>query len=172
VGGKRLGIVGLGRIGSAIARRAEGFGMQVRYQGRRAHEGVVWGFEPDVKALAEWSDFLVLACRGGESTRHLVDAQVLQALGPTGILVNISRGSVVDEAALVDALEHRQIAGAGLDVFEREPQVPQALLRDERVVLLPHIAASTRETRAAMEQLVMNNLQAFFDTGRVLTTPA
>ncbi|KAF1043449.1 2-hydroxyacid dehydrogenase [Xylophilus sp.] len=172
VWGKRLGIVGLGRIGSAIARRADGFGMQVRYQGRQAHEGVAGDFEPDVRALAAWSDFLVLACRGGPATRHLVAAEVLRALGPEGILVNISRGSVVDQAALAATLAQGHIAGAGLDVFEHEPQVPEALLADERVVLLPHIAASTRETRAAMEHLVMDNLQAFFDTGRVLTPPA
>ncbi|QHI98351.1 2-hydroxyacid dehydrogenase [Xylophilus rhododendri] len=171
VWGQRLGIVGLGRIGTAIARRAEGFGMQLRYQGRRAHAHVPWAFEPDLAALADWCDYLVLACPGGAATRHLVNATVLRALGPGGYLVNIARGSVVDEQALIDALAAGEIAGAGLDVFEQEPDVPQALLQDDRVVLLPHIAASTRQTRAAMEQLVLDNLQAFFATGRVLTPP-
>jgi hydroxypyruvate reductase len=172
VHGKRLGIVGLGRIGKAVARRAEGFAMKVRYQGRTAQAGVAWGFEPDVQALAGWCDFLVLACPGGAATHHLVGREVLDALGPQGLLVNISRGTVVDEAALVDALARNAIGGAGLDVFAREPEVPQALLGDDRVVLLPHIAASTRETRASMEQLVMDNLESFFATGRVLTPPA
>lgn len=169
--GKRLGIVGLGRIGKAVARRAAGFGMAVRYQGRAVQAGVDWGFEPDVTALAQWCDFLVLACPGGARTHHLVNAAVLAALGPDGWLVNVARGSVVDEDALVDALARQAIGGAGLDVFAREPQVPPALRDDPRVVLLPHIAASTRETRADMETLVLDNLASYFDTGRVLTPP-
>jgi len=171
VHGKRLGIVGLGRIGKAVARRADGFGMSVRYQGRNAQAGVPWGFEPDLQALAAWCDFLVLACPGGAATHHIVDATVLDALGPQGMLVNVSRGTVVEQA-LVDALARDAIAGAGLDVFAREPEVPSALLADDRVVLLPHIAASTRETRTVMEKLVVDNLEAFFSTGRVLTPPA
>ncbi|MFU1926607.1 2-hydroxyacid dehydrogenase [Bordetella hinzii] len=171
VSGKRLGILGLGRIGMAIARRAEGFDMSVRYHGRKARADAPYGFEPDLRALARDSDFLVVACQGGEATRNLVDAPVLRALGPDGFLINIARGSVVDEPALVQALQEGAIGGAGLDVYAREPQVPPALIASERVVLLPHIAASTRETRAAMEALVMRNLQSFFETGRVLTPP-
>ncbi|MES2413804.1 MAG: 2-hydroxyacid dehydrogenase [Pseudomonadota bacterium] len=171
VHGKRLGIVGLGRIGEAVARRAAGFNMAVRYHGRKAHAGVSYGFEPDLLALAHWSDFLLLACRGGPETRHLVSGSVLQALGPEGFLINIARGSVVDEDALVKALSAGVIAGAGLDVLEKEPHVPAGLLGNDRVVLLPHISASTTETRAAMEQLVIDNLSSFFDTGRVLTPP-
>lgn len=171
VHGKRLGIVGLGRIGKAVARRAAGFGMAVRYQGRSAQADAGWPFEPDVTALAQWCDFLLLACPGGAATHHLVDTAVLDALGPDGWLVNIARGTVVDEQALIDALARNAIGGAGLDVFAREPQVPQALRDDGRVVLLPHIAASTRETRAGMETLVLDNLETFFATGRVLTPP-
>jgi len=171
VSGKRLGIIGLGRIGAAIARRAAGFDMPVRYHGRAAKAGVAFDFEPDLLALARWADFLVVACPGGVGTRHLVSAAVLEALGPEGILVNIARGSVVDEDALVQALTRGTIAGAGLDVLADEPHVPAALLANDRVVLLPHVAAATRETRAAMERLVLDNLTAYFASGRVLTPP-
>ncbi len=169
VHGKRLGIVGMGRIGRAILARAAGFGMQVRYHGTSAKPDLD-GFEPSLRALAAWADFLVLACNGGPSTHHLVNADVLGALGPAGILVNISRGSVVDEAALVQALTSGQLGGAGLDVFEREPQVPPVLLTNDRVVLLPHVGAGTHETREDMEDLVCANLEAFF-AGRALPTP-
>ena len=170
VSGKRLGIVGLGRIGATVARRAQGFDMQVRYHARGPRPQSPWTFEPDLLALAHWSDFLVLCCVGGPSTHHLVNAQVLQALGPTGYLINIARGSVIDEEALVQALAARQIAGVGLDVLTQEPKVAPALLNDERVLITPHIAASTRETRQAMEQLVADNLRAFLE-GRALVTP-
>lgn len=171
VSGKRLGIVGLGRIGAAIARRSGGFDMAVRYHGRHPQPGVPYGYEPDLHELARWADFLVVACRGGPETRHLICASVLQALGPEGFLINISRGSVIDEAALVQAVELGQIAGAGLDVYEHEPHVPAGLLGRDNVVVLPHVAATTRETRAAMERLVIDNLQAYFSGGRVLTPP-
>lgn len=172
VSGKRLGIVGLGRIGAAIARRASGFDMPVRYFGRQAHPDVAYAFEPDITALAQWADFLVLSCRGGPQTHHLVSSAVLEALGPEGFLINVARGSVVDETALIAAIAKGTIAGAGLDVFEKEPRVPEGLLGSDRVVVLPHVAATTRETRAAMERLVFDNLGAFFDTGRILTPPA
>lgn len=172
VSGKRLGILGLGRIGHAVASRAGGFGMEIRYHGRSAQPGVAFGFEPDLRALADWCDFLVVSCVGGPGTHHLVDAAVLRALGPQGILVNVARGSVVDEAALVAVLRDGALRGAGLDVFEREPAVPAELLDDERVVLLPHVAASTRETRADMIRLLLDNLDAFFERGQVLTPPA
>jgi hydroxypyruvate reductase len=171
VSGKRLGIVGLGRIGQAIARRASGFDMIVRYHGRHAHPGETLTFEADLLALASWADFLVVACRGGPSTHHLIDAKVLAALGKKGYLINISRGSVIDEQALVHAIADEALGGAGLDVFADEPRVPQGLLGQDRVVVMPHVAASTHETRQVMENLVADNLHAFFTSGRVLTPP-
>jgi lactate dehydrogenase-like 2-hydroxyacid dehydrogenase len=169
VSGKRLGIVGLGRIGAAIARRAGGFDMPVRYHNRRPVEGTPYQYEARLPALAEWADFLVVACSGGAATRHLVSRPVIDALGPAGYLVNISRGSVVDEAALVEALQAGRIAGAGLDVFEDEPNVPATLFALDNVVLLPHIASATRETRQAMADCVVANLRSWFDHGRLLT---
>jgi len=168
VSGKRLGIVGLGRIGRVIAQRASGFEMQIRYHGRRAVDGVPWPHEPSLLELAHWCDFLVVIVAGGAATRHLVSAAVLDALGPEGFLVNVARGSVVDEAALVDALVHKRIAGAGLDVFEREPEVPPALFELDNVVLLPHVASATHETRQAMADLVFDNLESFHRSGQVL----
>lgn len=162
VSGKKLGIVGLGRIGRAIAKRAGGFDMEIRYTNRRPAEGVAFTYEPDLRALARWCDFLVVAAAGGAQSRGLVSAEVLEALGPQGFLVNIARGTVVDEAALVKALQSKQIAGAGLDVFEREPHVPEALFALDNVVLLPHVASGTHETRQAMGDLVFENLQRFF----------
>jgi lactate dehydrogenase-like 2-hydroxyacid dehydrogenase len=169
VSGKRLGIVGLGRIGAAIARRAAGFDMPVRYHGRRRIDGCGYGYEPSLAALAAWADFLVIACAGGPGTRRLVSREVLDALGADGFLVNIARGSVVDETALVEALLAGRIAGAALDVFEDEPQVPPALLALDQVVLLPHIASATRETRQAMADCVLANLRQWFAQGRLLT---
>jgi hydroxypyruvate reductase len=162
VSGARLGIVGLGRIGRTIAKRASGFDMQVRYHSRRAVEGVAWTHEPQLLELARWADFLVVITAGGAETRHLVDAQVLDALGTKGFLINVARGTVIDEAALVRALQEKRIGGAGLDVFEREPQVPHELFTLENVVLAPHIASATVQTREAMAQRVVDNLQAFF----------
>ena len=172
VSGKRLGIVGLGRIGRAIARRAEGFSMAVRYHGRHALDDLPYGYEPSLLALADWADFLVLACAGGPSTRHLVSREVLAALGPEGFLVNIARGSVVDEPALVEALLAGRIAGAALDVFDDEPNVPPALLGLDNVVLAPHIASATRETRQAMAEAVVANLESWLDRGVLLTPVA
>jgi hydroxypyruvate reductase len=172
VSGKRLGIVGLGRIGAAIAKRAGGFDMPVRYHNRRPVDDAPYGYEASLQALADWADFLVVACSGGPSTRRLVSREVLEALGVGGFLVNISRGSVVDEAALVEALVAGGIAGAALDVFEDEPRVPPALLGLDTVVLLPHIASATRETRRAMADCVLANLRSWFDHGRLLTPVA
>lgn len=169
VSGARLGIVGLGRIGQTIARRAGGFDMDVRYHSRRPVAGVPWSHEPALLDLARWADFLVIITAGGPETRHLIDDAVLDALGPRGFLVNVARGSVVDEAALVRALAERRIAGAGLDVFEREPQVPAELLALDNVVLLPHIASGTEETRQAMAQRVLDNLAAFYAEGRLVS---
>ena len=161
VTGKRLGILGMGRIGRVIARRASGFDMEVRYHNRRELDDVDFVYADSLEALAEWADFLVIASAGGAETRGLVSREILDALGPRGYLVNISRGTVVDEAALVEALQHKRIAGAGLDVFKDEPNVPEALFALDNVVLLPHLASNTHETRAAMAQRVEDNLAAF-----------
>lgn len=171
VSGAKLGIVGLGRIGRTVARRASGFDMQVRYHNRRPVEGVDWAYEPQLLELARWSDFLVVITAGGAGTRHLIDATVLDALGPQGFLVNVSRGTVIDEGALVRALQEQRIAGAALDVFEREPEVPTELFTLDNVVLVPHIASSTVQTREAMAQRVMDNLSAFF-AGKPLLSAA
>lgn len=167
---KRLGIVGLGRIGRVIARRAGGFDMEVRYTNRRAAEGVPHAFEPSLLQLARWADFLVVAAAG--EARGLISAEVIDALGPEGFLVNVSRGSVVDEPALVDALVKRRLGGAALDVFLHEPRVPGALLELDHVVLLPHMASGTHETRRAMGELMLANLDAFFREGRLVAPAA
>ena len=169
VSGKRLGILGLGRIGRAIAKRGSGFDMDVRYHNRRRLSDVGFVYEPSLAALAQWADFLVVASAGGPETRHLVSADVIASLGRDGFLINIARGSVVDEAALVEALVNKRIAGAALDVFENEPHVPEALLALDNVVLLPHIASGTNETRQAMADLTLANLRSFFVAGKVLT---
>ena len=169
VSGKRLGILGLGRIGRAIAKRASGFDLEVRYHNRRRLDDVSFDYATSAAELARWADFLVIASSGGPETRHLVSAEVIEALGPAGFLINISRGSVVDEKALVDALLNRKIAGAAMDVFENEPQVPAELMTLDNVVLLPHIASGTNETRQAMADLTLANLRSFFSAGRLLT---
>jgi hydroxypyruvate reductase len=166
---KRLGILGLGRIGGAIAARSAGFNMEVRYHNRRPAANVSYGYEPSLVELARWSDFLVIAAVGGPETHRLVDAAVLDALGPEGYLINIARGTIVDESALVDALAAKRIAGAGLDVFDKEPNVPPALLAMDNVVLLPHVASATHETRRAMGDVVLRNLQTFYAEGRLVT---
>ncbi len=167
--GKRLGIVGLGRIGRAIATRAEGFDMEIRYHNRRPSPDAPYHFERSLPELARWCDFLMVATSGGESTRGLISAAVIEALGPLGYVVNIARGSVIEEPALIAALAQKRIAGAALDVFADEPRVPQALLALDNVVLTPHIASATTDTRAAMGQLVLDNLASFFASGRALT---
>ena len=168
--GARLGIVGMGRIGQAIAQRALAFGMTVAYTARSAKQHLPHSFHADVKQLARESDFLVVITPGGAGTRKLIDAEVLRALGPDGILVNVARGSVVDEAALIDALQRGVIAGAGLDVFENEPNVPQALREMPNVVLTPHVGSATTQTRRAMADLAVANLRAHF-AGEPVKTP-
>jgi len=171
--GARLGIVGMGRIGQAIAQRAAAFGMDIAYNARSAKSALPWTFVPEVAALAARSDFLVLITPGGVGTKHLINAEVLQALGKgrgEGILVNVARGSVVDEAALVDALERGVIAGAALDVFEDEPRVPARLRALPQVVLAPHIGSATQATRQAMADLAFDNLRLHF-AGQPLRTP-
>lgn len=170
VWGKRLGIVGLGRIGRAVARRAEGFGMTVAYSARARYADVSYAWHPDPASLAREVDFLIVCAAGGPATRNLVGADVLKALGPAGILVNVSRGSVVDEPALLDALRNGTIAAAGLDVFWNEPAIDPAFAALQNVVLQPHNASGTVETRAAMGRLVRENLLAHFE-GRPLPTP-
>lgn len=168
--GRTVGILGLGRIGKAVARRCEAFGLAVAYHGRRPQEGVPYLYCPTLLGLAAACDILVVIAPGGEETRHLVDAAVLQALGPDGYLVNIARGSVVDETALIAALQAGTIAGAGLDVFADEPRVPQALIDLDHVVLLPHVGSASEHTRSAMGQLVVDNLRAW-DAGKAPLTP-
>ncbi|MGH6639642.1 MAG: 2-hydroxyacid dehydrogenase [Polaromonas sp.] len=170
VSGARLGIVGLGRIGQAIAKRAEAFGMPIAYTARSVKPELPYDFYPTAQALAAQVDFLVVITPGGAGTRHLINADVLKALGPEGYLINVARGSVVDETALVEALQQGVIAGAGLDVFEKEPYVPEALWAMDNVVLTPHIASGTRQTRQAMADLAAGNLQAHF-AGQPLLSP-
>ncbi|MEO8486904.1 MAG: 2-hydroxyacid dehydrogenase [Betaproteobacteria bacterium] len=169
LGGRTAGIFGLGRIGKAIARRLEAMGMKIAYTGRKAQPGVHYRFVPDLKALAAESDFLIVACPGGPATRNLVNADVLAALGKKGTIVNIARGSIIDEPALVEALESGTIKAAGLDVFADEPHVPKPLLAMENVVLLPHVGSATHETRKAMGDLCKANLDAWF-AGKPLLT--
>ena len=168
--GARLGLVGMGRIGQAIATRALAFGMSVAYHARSERAGLPYRFHAQLTDLAADSDFLVVITPGGAGTRHLINAEVLQALGPKGILVNVARGSVVDELALITALERGEIAGAGLDVFESEPRVPDRLLALPKVVLTPHIGSATGATRQAMADLAAANLRAHF-AGQPLLTP-
>lgn len=167
VSGKKLGIVGLGRIGSTIAKRASGFDMEVAYHNRRPVEGSAYLYHSSLLELAEWADFLVIAAAGGSESRHLINAEVLKALGPKGFLINIARGTVVDEAALLAALHNNTIAGAGLDVFEQEPTPLSGLLQENQAVLTAHIASGTNETRQAMAQLVLDNLSSFIASGQL-----
>lgn len=160
VSGARLGIVGLGRIGAAIARRAAGFDMAIAYTGRQP-QAVEYTYYPTVLELAAAVDFLVIAVGGGASTYHLVNAQVIEALGPHGYLINVGRGSVVDEVALAQALASHQLAGAALDVFENEPRPHPDLLPLDNVMLAPHMASATWSTRRAMSDRVLANLAAW-----------
>jgi lactate dehydrogenase-like 2-hydroxyacid dehydrogenase len=170
VSGARLGIVGLGRIGQAIASRAEAFGMPIAYTARNRKPGSSYSFYPNAQALAAQVDFLIVITPGGDATRHLIDADVLNALGPKGYLINVARGSVVDETALVEALQKGLIAGAAMDVFEKEPHIPEALWLMDNVVLTPHIASATQQTRQAMADLATANLRAHF-AGQALLSP-
>ncbi|MDQ8027897.1 MAG: 2-hydroxyacid dehydrogenase [Brevundimonas sp.] len=170
VTGLRYGVLGLGRIGRAIAARLEPFAGEVAYHSRRPVEGVAYRYAADALALADSVDVLVVATPGGPGTRGLVDADVLAALGPDGVLINIARGEVVDQAALIDALDGGRLYAAGLDVFDGEPVVPQALLDHPRCVLTPHVGSATVEARTAMADLVVANLRAGL-AGEALLTP-
>lgn len=167
--GKKAGIVGLGRIGQAIAKRLSGFDVDIAYYGRNKKSEFSYKYYDDLAAMAADVDYLVLSCPGGQATRHIINRDVLAALGDKGFLINVARGSVVDENALIEALHNNIIAGAALDVYENEPEVPQELKSMDNVVLLPHIGTATVETRGAMGDLVVDNLLAHFDGKPVLT---
>jgi lactate dehydrogenase-like 2-hydroxyacid dehydrogenase len=168
---RTMGIVGLGRIGKAIAKRGEAFGLKIAYHSRTKQD-VAYPFFAKLEDLARACDILVVATPGGAQTNHLIDARILDALGPDGILINIARGSVVDEDALIAALKERRILTAGLDVFAREPQVPEELIALPHVVLLPHVGSATHSTRAAMGQLLVDNLLSYAKGNGPLTAVA
>jgi lactate dehydrogenase-like 2-hydroxyacid dehydrogenase len=167
---RKVGVVGLGRIGAAIARRCAAFDTTVGWYGPRAKPDVAWQYFDDVVALARWADVLIAACPGGAETHRLISRQALEALGPEGVFVNIARGSVVDQDALVELLGNGKLGSAGLDVFDDEPNVPQALLGMDNVVLQPHMGSATHVTRTEMGRLVLENLAAWRD-GKPLVTP-
>lgn len=170
VSGSRVGIVGMGRIGQAIARRCEGFAMQIAYHDRKRLPALNYAWREDLLTLAAESDFLVICTPGTAANQGLINQPVLAALGEKGSLINISRGSVIDEPALVAALESGIIAGAGLDVFSHEPAVPAGLLQRSNVVVTPHMASATWSTRAAMAQLVLDNVACWAEK-KALVTP-
>jgi len=167
---RSIGLVGMGRIGQAIARRLAGFGRPIAYHSRRPVEGLAYDHYSDLVELARAVDVLILIIPGGPETTNLINAEVLAALGPKGVLINVARGSVVDEPALIRALQDGTIASAGLDVFATEPNVPEELIALDNVVLLPHVASATVATRNAMGQLVVDNLLAWLE-GRDPLTP-
>jgi len=165
-----LGVLGMGRIGQAIAHRAAAFNMEIAYTSRSPRPNLNYTYYPDAASLAAIVDFLIVITPGGAGTRGMIDARVLKALGPDGYLINVARGSVVDQPALIDALRDGVIAGAGLDVFVNEPNVPEELRAMPNVVLTPHIGSGTKQTREAMGQLTFDNLRAHF-AGKPLLTP-
>lgn len=170
--GRRVGLLGMGRIGRAITRRLEGFGVEIAYHTRSPRADVPWPWFERLVDLARAVDILVVIVPGGPATRNMVNAEVLSALGPDGILINVARGTVVDEPALLKALQERTILAAGLDVFAREPDVPEGFLALENAVLLPHVGSSTHYTRGAMGQLVVDNLVSVLDGKGPLTPVA
>jgi len=167
--GRKVGIFGLGRIGKAVAHRVEAFGLPIAYHNRRKADDVSYDYYPSLLELAKAVDTLILVAPGGAETAKAINAEVLSALGPEGVLINIGRGSVVDEDALAKALTDGTIAAAGLDVFADEPNVPQALLDAPNTVLLPHIGSASEKTRQGMADLVIDNLISWFDKGEALT---
>jgi lactate dehydrogenase-like 2-hydroxyacid dehydrogenase len=158
---RTVGMVGMGRIGKAIARRLEAFGLPVVYHSRSPQQGVSYKHYPNLIDMARDVDTLMVIVPGGASTKNMINAEVLKALGPRGILINMARGSVVDEPALIEALKNRTIYSAGLDVFANEPNVPKELIEMDHIVLFPHLGSSTEATRAAMDQLVVDNILAW-----------
>jgi lactate dehydrogenase-like 2-hydroxyacid dehydrogenase len=167
---KKIGIAGLGRIGKAIAKRLEPLSVDIVYFGRQRQMDVSYRYYNDLKAMARDCDILIIAIPANPSTHHLVTSDVLDALGPDGMIINIARGSLIDEVALIKALEERRIFSAGLDVFEHEPHVPTALMNMEHIVLFPHIGSASHETRAAMGTLMVDNLRAWH-SGKSPLTP-
>jgi lactate dehydrogenase-like 2-hydroxyacid dehydrogenase len=167
---RTVGIVGLGRIGKAIARRMEAFGVPVVYHSRKPQAGVSYKYYPKLIDMARDVDTLMVIVPGGPATANMINAEVLKALGPQGILINMARGSVVDEPALIEALKSRTIYSAGLDVFAKEPQVPKELMEMDHIVMFPHLGSSTEVTRAAMDQLVVDNILAWA-AGKAPLTP-
>ena len=170
VSGKRVGIVGLGRIGTAVAKRAEAFGCTISYHGRSLKPSVPYRYYPNVRDMAADSDVLIISCPLTQETKGIINREVLDALGPSGFLVNVARGSIVNEAELVKALVEGRLGGAGLDVYENEPHVPEKLFTLDNVVLAPHVGSATWETRRNMAALVVANLEAHF-SGKPLITP-
>jgi lactate dehydrogenase-like 2-hydroxyacid dehydrogenase len=168
--GRTVGIVGLGRIGKAIATRVSGFGLDVVYHGRHPQAGVAYRYYASLVEMAKAADILIVVAPGGPSTRHIVNAEVLDALGPDGVLINVARGSLVDEKALIEALRARKILAAGLDVYENEPIVPAELVALPNAVLLPHVGSASVRTRQAMAECVVANLFAWAD-GKPPLTP-
>jgi len=161
--GKRLGILGLGKIGNRIAYRASrGFDMEIGYHNRSAASGSPYRYFGSLVELATWTDFLISAAPGGPGTRHLINTDVLTALGPKGYVVNVGRGTIIDTAALIEALKAKRIAGAGLDVVEGEPNVPAELLQMENVIVTPHIAGRSPESRAASSKMILETLNSHF----------
>jgi lactate dehydrogenase-like 2-hydroxyacid dehydrogenase len=158
---RTVGMVGMGRIGKAIARRLDAFGVPVVYHSRNAQSGMTYKYYPKLLDMARDVDTLMVIVPGGASTQNMINAEVLKALGPRGVVINMARGSVVDELALIEALKNRTIYSAGLDVFAKEPQVPKELIEMDHIVLFPHLGSSTEVTRAAMDQLVVDNILAW-----------
>jgi len=158
---RTVGIVGMGRIGKAIARRLDAFGVPVVYHSRNPQPGINYKYYPKLLDMARDVDTLMVIVPGGASTQNMINAEVLKALGPRGVVINMARGSVVDEPALIEALKNRTIYSAGLDVFAKEPDVPRELIEMDHVVLFPHLGSSTEVTRAAMDQLVVDNILAW-----------
>lgn len=167
--GRTVGIFGLGRIGQAIATRLEGFGVDIAYHSRSQKEAIAYRYAPTLKALAESVDTLIVIVPGGAATEKAVNADILSALGPDGVVINVGRGTTVDTDALIDALSKGTIAAAGLDVIAGEPDVPEAILTMPNACLLPHVASASVHTRDAMADLVVDNLGAWFSTGKALT---
>lgn len=167
---RKIGILGLGRIGKAIARRCEAFDLEIAYHGRRRQDDVPYRYYDNLVDMARDVDVLMVVAPGGDATYHIVNEEVLNALGPNGILINVGRGTVVDEKALIAALRDGRILSAGLDVFENEPHVPAELIAIDHVVLLPHVGSASVYTRNAMGQLVVDNLVSWFE-GKGPKTP-
>lgn len=167
--GRKIGILGLGRIGKAVARRLEACDLEIEYHGRKPQPEVTYRYHPTLLGLAQSCDVLMVVASGGAETRHMVGKDVLEALGPDGIVINVGRGTVIDEAALIAALRDKKILSAGLDVFEDEPRVPAELIAMDHVVLLPHVGSASVHTRNAMGQLVVDNLVSWFGGKGALT---